>query len=126
MQLRRGALEYCVLARLKFQPTYARGLGDHLAESAGLIGNTQTLYPLLARLHKRGLVASSWVHSTDGPPRRYYHLTDDGQRTLAEFHEVWSTFSASVTSVLNEVPFSPTAPAREANRSASKLDRRKP
>ncbi|MDD0857353.1 PadR family transcriptional regulator [Arthrobacter alpinus] len=67
----------------------------------GLLTSEGTLYPLLARLRRNGLVETSWRESSQGAPRRYYTLTESGQQSLAAFAEVWETFSASVTDTLN-------------------------
>lgn len=76
-QLRRGVLEHCVLALVESRPMYgldlARALHDH-----GVLDSEGTLYPLLSRLRRRGLVDSTWEESPSGPPRRYYRLTPDG------------------------------------------------
>ena len=59
-----------------------------------------TLYPLLARLRKQGLVETSWRESTSGPPRRYYSLTPSGHESLHQFTSVWSRFRDAVDSTL--------------------------
>jgi PadR family transcriptional regulator PadR len=99
-QLRRGALQYCVLALLSDEPRYAfdvvRGLGD----VEGMVTSEGTIYPLLSRLRREGLVASSWRESAAGPPRRYYRLTAAGVAALERFVTQWRTFSAAVDHLL--------------------------
>ncbi len=73
-QLRRGVLEYCVLALLGDEERYGYDLVTELSD-AGLVASEGTIYPLLSRLRKDELVATSWQESPSGPPRRYYRLT---------------------------------------------------
>ena len=61
-----------------------------------------TLYPLLARLRRNGLVETSWQESTAGPPRRYYRLTRDGELALASFKKQWRVFRDAVEEILDE------------------------
>jgi PadR family transcriptional regulator PadR len=95
-QMRRGALEYCVLALLRKEEQYAVELVRTLAGEDGLVTSEGTVYPLLARLRRDGLVETSWQESTQGPPRRYYRLTPDGHGALQSFTEQWSRFRATV------------------------------
>ena len=78
-QMRRGTLEYCVLALLRDQPGYGFDLVRTLAEADGLITSEGTIYPLLSRLRRDGLVTTTWHESPSGPPRRYYQLTPAGR-----------------------------------------------
>lgn len=92
--LRRGALEYCVLAILESEDHY----GFEIARSLDplLISGEGTLYPLLARLRKSGWVETNWQESDQGPPRRYYKLTAAGRESLHDFRLAWKEFSAAV------------------------------
>ena len=74
-QLRRGVAEQCVLALLTTGERYGFELARELAARGQIIASEGTLYPLLARLRRNGLVETSWRESKAGPPRRYYHLT---------------------------------------------------
>lgn len=98
--LRRGALEYCVLAVVADRPRYgleiARELGDVLIQGEG------TLYPLLGRMRRAGLVDTTWQESTEGPPRRYYALTGAGEDALATFVANWTSFRDAVESALDQ------------------------
>lgn len=100
--LRRGALEYCVLALLAHEETYGLDLARTLTRDGALMGGEGTLYPLLARLRKAGLVETYWQESDSGPPRRYYGITPDGHVALATFKRAWGPFSAAVNSALLE------------------------
>ncbi|ROR74159.1 PadR family transcriptional regulator [Bogoriella caseilytica] len=99
--LRRGALEYCILALLRPGPRYGLEIARELTRDGVLMGGEGTLYPLLARLRKSGLVETTWQESTTGPPRRYYALTNAGQTALATFVDTWRAFSDAVDAVLD-------------------------
>jgi PadR family transcriptional regulator PadR len=99
-QLRRGTLEYCVLALLRDGRRYGFELVRTLSEADGLLVSEGTIYPLLSRLRRDRLVSTSWQESETGPPRRYYQLTDAGQRALADFSDEWARFRDSVDAVL--------------------------
>lgn len=100
-QLRRGATEFCILALLKTSERYGFDLARVLS-AKGLIANDGTIYPLLARLRRNGLVETNWKESTEGPPRRYYFLTDEGRSSLKGFSVQWAVFRDSVDEILNE------------------------
>ncbi len=99
--LRRGALEYCVLAMLEGDELYGFDIARRLTPDGVLMSSEGTLYPLLARLRKAGLVDTSWRESTEGPPRRYYALTDAGRTTLAGFRPAWKQFRDAVDAALD-------------------------
>ena len=94
-QMRKGMLDYCILLLLKRQPAYASDIIQQLKE-AELLVVEGTLYPLLTRLKKDGLLAYEWQESTQGPPRKYYRLTEDGTRFLLELDQAWSEISTTV------------------------------
>ncbi|MHB1064876.1 MAG: PadR family transcriptional regulator [Georgenia sp.] len=107
--LRRGALEYCVLALLQRDTRYGLDIARTLTADGVLMNGEGTLYPLLARLRKSGLVSTSWQESTAGPPRRYYALTEDGGRALAAFRRTWRPFRDAVdTALAAPTPAPPT------------------
>jgi len=99
-QLRRGALEYCVLSMLRERAQYGFELVKALSELDGLVTTEGTIYPLLARLRKEKLVRTFWQESEAGPPRRYYELTKQGTKALDEFSDQWTRFRDTVDSVL--------------------------
>ena len=98
--LRRGALEHCVLALLDGEPRYGLDIARRLGDDGVLLAGEGTLYPLLARLRKQGLVETTWAESTAGPPRRYYSLTAAGRIALASFQRTWTTFRDAVDATL--------------------------
>jgi len=99
--LRRGALEYCVLAMLEHDELYGLDIARRLTPDGVLMASEGTLYPLLARLRKAGLVTTNWRESTAGPPRRYYALTTDGRDALTRFRPAWKGFRDAVDAALH-------------------------
>jgi PadR family transcriptional regulator, regulatory protein PadR len=99
-QIRKGVLEYCVLALLADKPRYGFELVQAFSRVDGMLTSEGTLYPLLSRLRKDELVETEWQESTSGPPRRYYRLTPRGDRALTEFRAEWATFRGAVDMIL--------------------------
>lgn len=99
-QLRRGTVEYCVLALLRDGERYGFELVRELSDVDGLVTSEGTIYPLLTRLRKDDLVSTFWRESESGPPRRYYRLTASGRRALDDFTEEWRRFRDSVDAIL--------------------------
>ena len=95
-QLRRGTLEYCVLALLQDVERYAFDLVRSLSEVDGMVTSEGTIYPLLSRLRRDGLVESTWRESSEGPPRRYYRLTSEGEAAFQTFVGEWQQFRDAV------------------------------
>ena len=89
------------MALIRQTPRYAFEMIEALGKT-GMLTTEGTLYPLLSRLRRDGLVKTEWRESTDGPPRRDYELTPDGRRALAAFHNEWTTFRAAVDAILQE------------------------
>lgn len=103
-ELRRGVLEHCVLAILRERESYAFEIVRVLSQAGELLTSEGTIYPLLARLRRDGLVTTSWRDSESGPPRRYYRLTDDGRASLTAFGAEWQRFRDAVDAILAEGP----------------------
>ena len=95
-QMRRGTLEFCVLALLKVEECYGFDLVRALGEADGMVTSEGTIYPLLSRLRRDGLVSTTWEESPSGPPRRYYRLTAKGRQALAQFVQEWQRFRDAV------------------------------
>jgi PadR family transcriptional regulator PadR len=100
-QLRRGTVEYCVLALLR-GARYGFELVRELSDVDGLVTSEGTIYPLLTRLRKEQLVTTFWRESESGPPRRYYELTDAGREALDDFAKEWARFRDSVDAILSK------------------------
>ncbi|HZH72472.1 MAG TPA: PadR family transcriptional regulator [Mariniphaga sp.] len=88
-QMRKGVLEYCILLVLDGEPLYASNIIEAL-KAAKMIVVEGTLYPLLTRLKNAGLLTYRWEESNQGPPRKYYELTDKGRKFLDELENSWS------------------------------------
>jgi len=95
-QMRRGTLQYCVLSLLADEERYGFDLVRGLAELDGMVTSEGTIYPLLSRLRRDGLVESNWQESPSGPPRRYYRLTNAGRAALDAFRLEWRRFRDAV------------------------------
>jgi PadR family transcriptional regulator PadR len=94
VQMRKGILEYCILQIVSRGEVYASDMLEELT-SAKIMVVEGTLYPLLTRLRKSGLVEYKWVESTSGPPRKYYKLTKDGTNFLNSLNETWNNLVKS-------------------------------
>lgn len=97
-QMRKGMLEYSIMLLLRAKPCYSSDIIDEL-ESANLIVVEGTLYPLLNRLKKEGMVDYEWQESSAGPPRKYYSLTEAGLDALARLDENWNNLSSTVAQI---------------------------
>jgi PadR family transcriptional regulator PadR len=115
-QLRRGVLEHCVLAVVARSPEYAFELVRRLSEVDGLVTSEGTIYPLLARLSRDGLVSTTWRPSAAGPPRKYYALTAAGRRVLDAFVAEWGTFTEGVDDLLRQAGDARARGARDGRR----------
>ena len=94
-QMRKGILEYCILSVLSRNSCYASDIIKELKE-AEVIFVEGTLYPLLTRQKNAGLLSYRWEESQQGPPRKYYELTDEGRKYLAELDKSWQELVESV------------------------------
>ncbi len=97
-QMRKGVLEYCILLLMEEKPLYAIDIIQGLKE-AKMIVVEGTLYPLLTRLKNDGLLSYKWEESTQGPPRKYYELTENGKKFLKELEGSWSELVTAVGTV---------------------------
>lgn len=98
-ELSRGVVEHCVLALLREGESYAFELVRVLGHR-DLVTSEGTIYPLLARLRRDGLVSTTWRESVSGPPRRYYEITANGQVVLDAFLADWTHFRDAVDAIL--------------------------
>ena len=80
-QLRKGFLAYCVLRVCSHQPKYTSDIITQL-RAAQLVVVEGTIYPLLSRLQKDGLLSHEWQESEQGPPRKYYRTTTYGNEVV--------------------------------------------
>ena len=99
--MRKGILEYCILSIINRQEVYTSDILEALRQ-ADLLVVEGTLYPLLSRLKNNGLLKYRWQESTDGPPRKYFTLTDEGQEILATLNEEWGAISKAITQITKQ------------------------
>jgi PadR family transcriptional regulator, regulatory protein PadR len=99
-QMRKGAVEFCVLALLAGEERYGYELVQKLSSVEGMLVSEGTVYPILSRLKRDELVAAAWRESSAGPPRKYYRLTPAGEVALADFRVQWGVFARAVNTFL--------------------------
>ena len=99
-QMRKGILEYCILSILAKKDLYTTDIINALKEN-DLIVVEGTLYPLLTRQKNAGLLKYRWEESSQGPPRKYYTLTEIGRTYLKELDQSWDGLIKSVNSIKN-------------------------
>jgi PadR family transcriptional regulator len=97
-QMRKGLLQFCILLVISQGKIYASDILKELKKSDLLVVEG-TMYPLLSRLKKSGLLEYVWEESKSGPPRKYYSLTSKGKDTLKNLSGTWSTLSKSINSL---------------------------
>lgn len=97
-QMRKGVLEFCILSILSRDDAYASDIINELKKSK-LIVVEGTLYPMLTRQKNAGLLNYRWEESTQGPPRKYYMITERGKEVLKELAESWVDLVSAVDSL---------------------------
>jgi len=100
-QMRKGTLEFCILAIVSKKDCYASDIINTMKEK-NLIVVEGTLYPLLTRQKNAGLLNYRWEESRQGPPRKYYALTEKGHAYLTELQESWKDLVDSVNSIIEK------------------------
>lgn len=100
IQMRKGVLEYCILSIISKKEAYSSEILEALKD-AKLIVVEGTLYPLLTRLKNSGLLSYNWKESTEGPPRKYYQLTQNGEKFLEELDKNWKNLVQTVHHITN-------------------------
>jgi len=88
-QLRKGMLELCILNSIKGSSLYGYDIVRKLREIPSLVISEGTIYPILSRLKREGLLGTSIKESSEGPPRKYYELTQKGQNILRQMNTYW-------------------------------------
>ncbi len=99
-QLRKGTLEYCVLSILSRDDAYVWSIIDEL-KRVEMIVVEGTLYTILSRLKNQGILSYRWEESLQGPPRKYYSLTDQGRTLLEDMDTVWCELVDQISRVRN-------------------------
>jgi PadR family transcriptional regulator PadR len=93
--LRKGLLEFLLLTVVSSRRMYAADILKRLSQT-DFATQEGTLYPLLSKLRREGLLDYEWQESDVGPPRKYYRLTGAGHRQLAEFRAYWQTLTTLI------------------------------
>lgn len=101
-QMRKGTLEFCILLIINHSPgIYAPEILKKLSE-IDMIVVEGTIYPLLSRLKRDGMLEYEWEESKSGPPRKLYSLTKDGKAGLKNLIAHWHSLSTSLHSLLSQ------------------------
>ena len=98
-QLRKGLLELCILNVVGRARVYGYDIVKQLRGIDTLVVREGTVYPILSRLRRDGLVAASLEESSEGPARKYYELTERGERLLEEMNAYWDVLSRGIDTV---------------------------
>ena len=101
-QIRKGFLELCILNLLAQGELYGYDLIKQLTKIRGLVVTEGTIYPLLSRLRKTGLLATRLQESASGPARKYYHLTHAGSETRELMNMYWDELGVGVDQLKSE------------------------
>ena len=99
-QMLKGILDGCILAIIKEKEVYGYELAEKLENYGFTSFSEGTIYPLLLRMQKAGLLLSTLKKSTAGPRRKYYSLSEKGEKELKEFMKRWDTLQQNVNNVL--------------------------
>ena len=101
-QLRKGALELVLLLLLEREELYGYELVKRLKAAAEIDTSEGTIYPILSRLRKDGLIRSRWIEPESGVPRKYYRITEAGSAALEEMIDAWRSLSDSIGNLLEK------------------------
>jgi PadR family transcriptional regulator, regulatory protein PadR len=101
-QIRKGVLELCILGAIRGGKLYGYEIVKRLRDIDGLVISEGTIYPILSRFKAEGLVTTSLVESTEGPARKYYQLTNDGQKLLLQMKDYWEKIISGVETLNKE------------------------
>lgn len=98
IQMRKGILDYCILAILASDDSYAPAIIAEL-KKAEMIVVEGTLYPILTRMKNAGYLTYRWEESPQGPPRKYYTLTTEGREYLKSLDEAWDKLVEQINAI---------------------------
>lgn len=99
-QMRKGMLEYCILLCLSRQEAYTSEIIS-MMKNADLLVVEGTLYPLLSRMKQQGWLNYRWQESTEGPPRKYYCITEEGSLLLEGLKAEWGAIASAINNLAN-------------------------
>lgn len=98
IQFKKGVLELCVLSLLTRRDFYGYELVEHISKHINI--SEGTIYPLLRRFRKDGYVTNYLQESQEGPPRKYYKITEEGKKAFKELEKEWENFTIGVNKIL--------------------------
>ncbi len=101
-QLRKGMLELCILNAIKGSSLYGYDIVRKLRDIPSLVISEGTIYPILSRLKREGFVQTTIKESSEGPPRKYYELTEKGRRILRSMNDYWQDIRSGTDSLKGE------------------------
>lgn len=101
-QLRRGSLDLAILLSVASGPRYGLAIIQHLESFTDLVVGEGTIYPILGRLTREGLLDAEWVEGEAAHPRKYYRLTRTGAKRLAAMKADWRTFTEKIERLMAE------------------------
>lgn len=99
-QILKGTLESCILSLINKRDMYGYEILEGLYSYNLDMVAKGTIYPLLLKLEKEGLIEGYFIESNDGPPRKYYKITVDGKIYIEEFRIIWSKISKSIDTII--------------------------
>ena len=99
-QMRKGILEYCILLIIAREDSYVQDIINKL-KGAKILVVEGTIYPLLTRLKNANLLSYRWEESTQGPPRKYYSITDQGRTFLQSLENSWAELTLAIENLKN-------------------------
>lgn len=102
VQLRKGTIELCVLNAIRGSRCYGYDIVKKLKQFDGLVINEGTIYPILSRFKREGLVRSFLEESQEGPARKYYEMTDRGEQLVSEMNDHWKLINRGVQTLGRE------------------------
>jgi PadR family transcriptional regulator, regulatory protein PadR len=100
-QLRRGSLDLAILLTVSSGPRYGLSIIQHLEAFTDLVVTEGTIYPILGRLTREGLLDAYWVEDEAPHPRKYYRMTRQGERRLGAMKTEWRAFAGKIERLMD-------------------------
>jgi PadR family transcriptional regulator, regulatory protein PadR len=101
-QIRKGVFELSILSAIRGRQLYGYDIVKRLRDIDGLVISEGTIYPILSRFKREGLVKTSLVESNEGPARKYYQLTPYGEKLLAQMQTYWEKIEIGIETLSKE------------------------
>ena len=101
-QMLKGILENCILRIISLHETYGYEISEKLRTYGFMEISEGTIYPLLLRLEKNGLITATYRASDSGPPRKYFYITEEGVKELGRFRESWQELETAINRIFKE------------------------